>query len=187
MHLFRRRLRTAVIAWMLFQVVSLSALVPRDCCDAHRPAAQAERCHETAESSYCPMRAQGRNCPMHAAAPAAPETGGHAHHGVDTPSEPTPHETAVGQPAISASSAHEHASHAPARQDQASRDSGDRCRVVGTCSAPMTALAVILSNHGVVPAGIQLPADADRAGAPLPRHEHVTSRLIPPNSPPPRA
>jgi hypothetical protein len=51
----------------------------------------------------------------------------------------------------------------------------------------MTALAVILSNHGVVPAGIQIPADPDSAPAPLHRNEHLTSRLIPPDSPPPRA
>ena len=67
---FRRRLRLAVAAWLLFQVVSLSALVPRDCCDAHHAAAaEAERCHERADSPYCPMRSQGRSCPMHPPGP----------------------------------------------------------------------------------------------------------------------
>src|SRR5262245_35583755 len=40
MTLFRRHLRLWVAAWLAFQVVSLSAFVPRDCCAAHRPPAQ---------------------------------------------------------------------------------------------------------------------------------------------------
>ena len=77
----RRRLRLAVIAWLSFQVVSLSALVPLDCCDAHRPTdvVRAENCHERADSPYCPMRARnGQACPMHQQAEAAAHP--HAHH-----------------------------------------------------------------------------------------------------------
>jgi hypothetical protein len=40
MTLFRRHLRLWVAACLAFQVVSLSAFVPRDCCAAHRPPAQ---------------------------------------------------------------------------------------------------------------------------------------------------
>jgi len=40
MNLFRRHLRLWVAAWIAFQVVSLSAFVPRDCCAAHRPPAE---------------------------------------------------------------------------------------------------------------------------------------------------
>ena len=42
MTLFRRHLRLWVAAWLTFQVVSLSAFVPRDCCAAHRPPAQVQ-------------------------------------------------------------------------------------------------------------------------------------------------
>jgi hypothetical protein len=42
MNLFRRHLRLWVAAWIAFQVVSLSAFVPRDCCAAHRPPAEAQ-------------------------------------------------------------------------------------------------------------------------------------------------
>ena len=40
MTLFRRHLRLWVAAWIAFQVLSLSAFVPRDCCAAHRLPAQ---------------------------------------------------------------------------------------------------------------------------------------------------
>ncbi len=48
---FRRRLRVLATAWILFQAVSLSALVPRACCLAHQghQAASNEKkpnCHE---------------------------------------------------------------------------------------------------------------------------------------------
>jgi hypothetical protein len=168
---FRRRLRLAVAAWLLFQVVSLSALVPRDCCDAHH-AATAERCHERADSPYCPMRSQGRSCPMHPQVPAAQPADSHAHHGDG-------HDQAAAEPAPA-----DHASHAPAVPES---PSSDQCTLGGTCSAPVNALAVILSNHGVVPAATLLPGNADRAPAPLDLDEHLTSRLLAPDSPPPRA
>ena len=44
----RRRLRTCVIAWILIQAASLSVLLPRDCCAAHRPTLREETgapCH----------------------------------------------------------------------------------------------------------------------------------------------
>jgi len=64
----RRRLRLWVTAWFVFQVVSLSALGPRDCCAAHRPpaSAKAPSCHESTAATYCPTRAaSGTPCPMH--------------------------------------------------------------------------------------------------------------------------
>ena len=48
MNLLRRHLRLWVAAWIAFQVVSLSAFVPRDCCAAHRPPA-----HEQAAETAC--------------------------------------------------------------------------------------------------------------------------------------
>jgi hypothetical protein len=63
----RRHMRLWAAAWLVFQVASLSALVPRDCCAAHRPsAATAPGCHEDTAATQCPMRAQdGTPCPMH--------------------------------------------------------------------------------------------------------------------------
>ena len=58
MTLFRRHLRLWVAAWIAFQVVSLSAFVPRDCCAAHRPPAEKQAgdaaCHH-AEPAPEPM------------------------------------------------------------------------------------------------------------------------------------
>lgn len=68
MQSIRRGLRFWVATWLVFQVASLSALVPRDCCAAHRPAASAAKpsCHEKAAATQCPMRAaDGTPCPMH--------------------------------------------------------------------------------------------------------------------------
>lgn len=64
----RRHLQLWVAAWLVVQVASLSALLPRDCCAAHRPAASSAKpaCHEKAAAIQCPMRAaDGTPCPMH--------------------------------------------------------------------------------------------------------------------------
>jgi hypothetical protein len=64
----RRRFRFWVPAWLFFQVASLSAFVPKDCCAAHRPAAiDKASCHENTAATHCPKRAaDGTPCPMHA-------------------------------------------------------------------------------------------------------------------------
>jgi hypothetical protein len=54
MTLFRRHLRLCVTAWLVFQAVSLSAFVPRDCCAGHRVPPPDEReaeasCHQPPE------------------------------------------------------------------------------------------------------------------------------------------
>jgi hypothetical protein len=165
----RRRLRLAVTAWLMFQVVSLSALVPLDCCDSHRAAnaVRAERCHESANSPYCPMRVRdGKACPMHQKAEV---DNAHAHHQQMAGGEDTSHHPGQHQ------------------QSAAPESSNDQCTIGGTCSAPVTALAVILSNHGVVPAEIEIPANADRTVLPQHHDEPLTSRQTAPNSPPPRA
>lgn len=71
----RHHLRFWVITWLVFQVASLSALVPRDCCAAHRMATQKEKtCHDEAaatpeapaDGDHCPMPDKaGQACPMH--------------------------------------------------------------------------------------------------------------------------
>ena len=83
----RRHLRFWVTTWLVFQVVSLSALVSRDCCAAHRVVTEKEKsCHKdaaaahepTAVGDHCPMPgAAGQSCPMHGdghGAPQAPAT-----------------------------------------------------------------------------------------------------------------
>lgn len=64
----RRRLPLLVGAWLVFQAASLAAMLPRDCCAAHRPADAHEtpHCERTAPVPHCPMRAaDGTPCPMH--------------------------------------------------------------------------------------------------------------------------
>src|SRR5918999_5778707 len=67
MRFHRGRLRVIAITCLVFQVAWLTALVPRDCCAAHRPADRSERsCHQPVPKVQCPMRsADGTPCPMH--------------------------------------------------------------------------------------------------------------------------
>ena len=68
MTIIRRRLRFWVAAWLVFQVASLSALVPRACCVPYRAAATDKKpdCHGNSAASHCPKRAaDGTPCPMH--------------------------------------------------------------------------------------------------------------------------
>jgi len=68
MRSIRRSLRLWVATWLVVQVASLSALVPRDCCAAHRQAASTAKpsCHEKAAATQCPIRAaDGTPCPLH--------------------------------------------------------------------------------------------------------------------------
>jgi hypothetical protein len=73
---FRRGLRFWVAAWLLCQVASLSALVPRECCERHRPATAEDKpdCHEEPAATHCALRsAPGTACPMHAASESGSE------------------------------------------------------------------------------------------------------------------
>jgi hypothetical protein len=68
MQSIRRSLRLWMAIWLVVQVASLSALVPRDCCAAHSSAARAAKpgCHEQVTATQCPMHAtDGTPCPMH--------------------------------------------------------------------------------------------------------------------------
>lgn len=58
----RAGLRLWVTAWLVFQVASLSALVPRACCAAHRPppSATEHMCHEAA----APVEQPDAKCSM---------------------------------------------------------------------------------------------------------------------------
>jgi len=65
MILFRKRLRLLSAAWILFQVTSLSTLVPRACCLAHQHQAQTPGCHDASAQAQT-------SAPMH-------HSHGHAH------------------------------------------------------------------------------------------------------------
>jgi hypothetical protein len=85
----RRHLFAAI--WLAFQVAWLSAVVPRNCCAAHKPE---ESCHETAASEVCPMQAaDGTPCPMHR---RLAEHDQHAAAGVEHHHQPAPLTTDCG-------------------------------------------------------------------------------------------
>lgn len=68
MSVLRRRLRLWVTAWLLVQVASLSAFVPRDCCARCRSAAEQpeQDDHEPAPATGSPVRDTDEPpCPMH--------------------------------------------------------------------------------------------------------------------------
>src|SRR5436190_2743365 len=68
MSAFRRRLRFAAVAWLLFQTASLAALVPLEGCMGGLPATNVQQPHCQARigSPHCPMHpAAGVPCPMH--------------------------------------------------------------------------------------------------------------------------
>ena len=84
MSALRQHLRFWVTTWLVFQVVSLSALVPRDCCAAHRIATEKEKsCHEDAAAA--PASADGDHCPMPDKAGQACSMHGTAHDGDQSP------------------------------------------------------------------------------------------------------
>ncbi len=69
MSAIRRHLAGFTTFWLLCQVVSLSALMPRLCCAAHSHTAEgaSEKCHHAVAVDHCPMAAaDGTPCPAHA-------------------------------------------------------------------------------------------------------------------------
>jgi hypothetical protein len=69
-------------------------------------------------------------------------------------------------------------------RDQTSRDV---CSMRGTCDPPVAALFALLSNHGVLTPSSEALPDLSQSPASMDADEHPTSRLAPPDSPPPRA
>ena len=128
---FRRRLRAVATAWLLLQAASLSAIVPRDCCAAHRADAVrvARNCHQTATVEF--------------------ESHGHHH----------------AQPPVNR----------------------DTCALRGACDGPMAGFLAQLSLQGVLGQPPQLSRQLIVEDYRAQTREHLTSRLVPPDSPPPRA
>lgn len=146
---FRRHPRLWVTAWLLFQVASLSALVPRNCCAAHQPAAvkTEHSSHDSALAADCPMlAADGAACPMHR---------GHVEHREH--GERSSHEGPSGE-----------------------------CSIRGRCAGPMASLLALLSNQGVLPAGVAALPGVDSSSVSPAVRESVVSRLASPDPPPPR-
>jgi hypothetical protein len=87
----RRHLRRGVAGWLLAHALTFTALLPRDCCDAHAHAAHGDHaapaaetaapaCHEAeadaapGPDAHCEMApAEGAACPMHGQVPIAPD------------------------------------------------------------------------------------------------------------------
>jgi hypothetical protein len=72
MRIFRRHLRAWASVWLAAQLVWVSALVPRDCCAAHRPATAkaSANCHEPVATPH-----------MHHGQPQPPEQQPQSHSG----------------------------------------------------------------------------------------------------------
>ena len=134
MKIIRRHMRFYAAAWLVFQAVSFSTLVPRDCCAAHRPVqAKAEK-------------------PCHEAAPPPVMLGGHAGHHAVTP-----------------------------------EGDADTCKMRGACDGPMAGFIAQLSLQGVLGDPFQFAPSMIADGIDMLPREHLISRLVPPDSPPPRA
>jgi len=163
MSALRHHLRFWVTTWLVFQVVSVAALVPRDCCAGHSaPATKEKSCHEEAAAVQCPLKgADAQQCPMHQSQARAGQT-------------------ARGQQAIAPEHHGDHA--APA-----GRPSDDPCSMRGLCNGPMDALFAVLATHGVMPESFAMQPGIRASLAPPANRELLVSRLASPDSPPPRA
>jgi hypothetical protein len=142
MAVFRRHLRVWVAAWLVFQVATLSAFVPRDCCEGHRPAAErSETCHEPPPPAHCATAGdEGTSCPMH----------GHHQQAADDQTVP-------------------------------------QCTMRGSCDGPMAMLATVLSNNGILTRTFAFLPAADSSRLAASTGERLSSQLLPPDAPPPRA
>ena len=159
----RHHLRVWVMTWLVFQAVSVAALVPRDCCAGHTvPAAKEKSCHENADAVACPSTAaDAQQCPMHQ-------------------SQAGTHVTGAAQPAVATAQQHEHGA-------AADRPANDACSMRGLCNGPMAALFAVLTVHGVMPESFAVRPDIQPSLAPPVSREALVSRLASPDSPPPRA
>jgi hypothetical protein len=66
-------------------------------------------------------------------------------------------------------------------------DDGDDCTMRGGCDGPMAGFLAQLSLHGVLNDPLQVTPVLAVAGVAVRAHEDLIGRLVPPDSPPPRA
>lgn len=163
MPVLRHHLRFWVTTWLVFQVVSVAALVPRDCCAGHSaPATKEKSCHADVAAVECPLKGpNAQQCPMHQ-------------------SQPRTHESETGQQAVAPHHQNDHAA-------AAEPSPADSCSMRGLCNGPMDALFAVLSAHGMMPESFAVRPDIRASFAPPVRRELLVSRLASPDSPPPRA
>lgn len=184
MGFIRRNLLVCTWLWLLGQAASVSALVPRACCDMHPVAGAATGCHETTPGAECPMRdADGQPCPMHRSSAAVM---GHDHHqqadATDVVQPFRPHRAQAGtdQTAVAAGGAR------PSDVTGQREATDARCRMRGSCNGPASALAALFWMPGVLSA---TPAVAIGPG--VPTTPQVTERLVSAlavfDTPPPRS
>ena len=163
----RRKMRVFATIWLAFQVTWLSALVPQDCCAAHRRPEKS--CHESTSAALCPLRASGGPCPMHGgnARESAAQTD-HAGHHADGVATEHKHETVAA----------EHSQHTTPSQDD--------CRLVGVCDGPMAGLFALLSIHGVLPEAPSAVLNPEICVLTARNPENLVTPFASPDSPPPR-
>lgn len=184
MGFIRRNLLVCTWLWLLGQVASVSALVPRACCDMHPVAGAAAGCHETTPGAECPMRdADGQPCPMHRTSAAVM---GHDHHQQADASDvvqPFRHHRA--QAGSDQAAVDDHRAHTGQVAESAEATDA-RCRMRGSCNGPASALAALFWMPGVLSA---TPAVAIGPG--VPTAPQVTERLVSAlavfDTPPPRS
>jgi hypothetical protein len=166
MGILRSRLRGLAVTWLLLQVAWVTALVPRDCCAAHRPAAKG--CHESVSATHCPMRAaDGTPCPMHR---------GHGGHNSAEASPEHHHGSAPAERHTTAATQRDYPAQAPAD-----------CRLTAGCDGPLAALFALLSNHGILPDSAAVSPNVEIRRITTTAPDRLGGRFQPPDPPPPRA
>ncbi len=160
MSFVRRHLRRGVTAWLLCHALTLSALVPRDCCAMHAHATDGTATHD--HSAMSATAAPEEAVPCHDTAEpvaAAPAPGDHC----DMPSSD--------------------GAACPMHQSGALPTG---CAMSGVCHAPEAALAAVLWQ--AVPAPIAPAIAVPHVVTVVSRAADVspTSLAVPPDAPPPR-
>ncbi len=184
MGFIRRNLLVCTWLWLLGQAASVSALVPRACCDMHPVAGAAAGCHETTPGAECPMRdADGQPCPMHRTQAAAT---GHDHHAQTASTDVVQPFRNHGAPAASDQTAvNDHRGHSGQVAESAEAPDA-RCRMRGSCNGPTSALAALFWMPGVLSATPAMTIDPGVSTAPQVT-ERLVSALAVLDTPPPRS
>lgn len=158
MSFVRRHLRRGVTVWLLCHALTLSALVPRDCCAMHAHATAATAAAH--DHGGVPAEAEAAPCHEEAAPVAAtPAPGGHC----DMPSSD--------------------GAACPMHQSGAMPTG---CAMTGVCHAPEAVLAAVLWH--AVPAPVAPTVAVPAVVTVVSRAADVspTSLAVPPDAPPPR-
>ena len=167
MSLIRRWMRLWVAAWVVFQVASLSAFVPRDCCPSHRPHSGNGKSgqhtnHDGTHANHDGQQTNHEQAPCHETAPATEaETGAHC---------PMPAANGTACP----------------MHDESDKKPGHQCSLRGTCDGP-TGLLALLSYSGLLTDSFELLPDVHASSPVVPVRENLIGRLASPDPPPPRA